>query len=154
MVSLGILFYVTRWDYFMHNPLAPINWGIVVGHSSGSAAPTSWVGDKFEFAASARAAWLDYICLANQTGVLTTHGHDIVVDTVLSLLFSHSSPIPDCRFRWTNKDCWCAYAPIILFLLSTFLNSWLPLCTLPFSTLTSMCRRNFGIEPRNAGVYA
>ncbi len=70
----------------MHNPLSPVKGGIVGGHSSGSAAPTSWVRDKFEFAASARAEWLDFICLANQTGVLTTHGHDIVVDTVLSLL--------------------------------------------------------------------
>ncbi len=75
------------------------------GYSSGSAAPTSWVGDKFEFAASARAAWLDFICLANQTGVLTARGHDSVVDTVLSLLFSCSSPIPDCRFRGTNTGC-------------------------------------------------
>ncbi len=76
MVSLGILFYVTHWDYFMHNLLAPINGGIEGGYSSGSAAPTSWVGGKFEFAASAWAAWLNFICLANQTGVLTTRGHE------------------------------------------------------------------------------
>jgi hypothetical protein len=57
-----------------------------------------------------------------------------------------------------TQVAWFAYTPIILFLLlkltSTFLDNWLLLCRVPFSTLTSMCRRNSGIEPRNAGVYS
>ncbi len=158
MVSLGILFYVTRWDYFMHNPLAPINRGIEGGYSSG------WWLQPLESEVS-----LSSLLLLGQHGwilfVLPTRQvfWPLVGMTVLWIPYCHYCFHVPRRFLIADSGgqtqvAWCAYSPIILFLLLKLLSMYIhrQLAAAMYGTIfnTSMCRQNSGIEPRNGGVYA
>jgi hypothetical protein len=157
MVSLGILFYVTRWDYFMHNPLAPMNGGIegVIARVRRLQPLESEVSLSSLLLLGQR-GWILYVLPTRQVF------WPLVGMIVLWIPYCHYRFHVPCRFLIADSGgqtqvAWCAYAPIILFLLLKLLSMYIhqQLAAAMYGTIfnTSMCRRNSGIEPRNAGVY-
>ncbi len=117
MVSLGILFYVTRWDYFMHNPLAPIIGGIegVIARARRLQPLESEISLSSLLLLGQR-GWILYVLPTRQVF------WPLVGMTVLWIPYCHYCFHVPRRFLIADSGgqtqvAWCAYAPIILFLL-------------------------------------